>query len=238
MLGIGIELLLSFLLLKYLAGKNLSVLGLWPSGPRFYQFLLGLALPVLFFFAFNFMVAHLVGNPYRAGGRAAWGDLLWALGNALRSVAYEDLLFRGALLWLLAWRLGAGRAVLVSSLAFGCYHWFAWNAFGSPVKMAVILLSTGSMGYVLALAFARTGSMYLGLGMHLGNNLCAMVIFGHGGRLPGPLLEKSLAVDPAVPGPWVSVPVIVLHYVGLQLLCYGLVRWFRCRAAGLPGKSS
>jgi len=229
MFGIAIELLLSFILLKYLAKRDLGVLGLWPSKKRTYHLLLGLVVPILFFFIFNFGVAYLVGNPYRANMGVSLSQVISAIAFIARSVVYEELLFRGALLWLLARRFGMEKAVFASAVVFGCYHWFAWNAFGNPVKMAIILFTTGSIGYILALAFVRTGSMYLSLGLHFSSNLCTMLIFPTSGQTFKPLLLKSFEVDAMVPGPWISLPVIVLHYIGLQLVCYLLVRHLGCK---------
>src|SRR5688500_16475389 len=49
----------------------------------------------------------------------------------LRSVLLEELLFRGPLLYLVIRFLGINRACILSSVAFGVYHWFSYGVFGN-----------------------------------------------------------------------------------------------------------
>ncbi|WP_211316538.1 CPBP family intramembrane glutamic endopeptidase [Niabella yanshanensis] len=98
----------------------------------------------------------------------------------LKSVLFEELIFRGALLFIAIRKLGVQKACLLSAVAFGIYHWFSYNAFSNPDQMAIIFLMTGIFGYVIALAFAKTGSLYLPIGLHLGWNLANIILFSNG----------------------------------------------------------
>lgn len=98
----------------------------------------------------------------------------------VNSVLFEELIFRGYLLVQAMRWLGTRRAVWLSAAAFGVYHWFSFGAFGNPVLMVYLLLFTGAFGLMLATAFARTGSIAAPIGLHLGWNLAAYLLFSTG----------------------------------------------------------
>lgn len=54
------------------------------------------------------------------------------------------------------------------------------NAFGDPVQMIILFSMTGIWGFMFALALARTKSLYLPVGLHLGWNLISTVVFSQG----------------------------------------------------------
>ena len=92
-----------------------------------------------------------------------------------KSVLTEELIFRGALLYILIKKIGLQAGLIISSVAFGVYHWFSYGALGALVPMIYVFITTASMGYVWAWAFARTRSIMLGLGMHLGWNVMGAI---------------------------------------------------------------
>jgi membrane protease YdiL (CAAX protease family) len=47
----------------------------------------------------------------------------------LFSVLYEELIFRGVVLYILIKRIGEVKAILISCIAFGIYHWFSYGLF-------------------------------------------------------------------------------------------------------------
>ncbi|MEH6538213.1 MAG: CPBP family intramembrane glutamic endopeptidase [Psychroserpens sp.] len=90
----------------------------------------------------------------------------------LKSALTEDLVFRGAILYILISKIGAKTAILISALSFGIYHVFAYEMTGDRiVPVLYVILVTGFTGYVWAYAFEKTKSIALGLGLHLGFNL-------------------------------------------------------------------
>ena len=98
----------------------------------------------------------------------------------LISVLFEELIFRGALLYIAIKLIGITKACILSAVCFGIYHWFSYGAFGNPVQMLFIFLMTGFWGYMFAMAFARTRSLYLPIGLHFGWNLVSTVVFSNG----------------------------------------------------------
>lgn len=224
MIGIFVELLLSWILLKFIERKNLSVLGLLPTPQRMKQLLIGLLLSVPFMVAFSIGVALLVHNPYHLNPHYSFKDFVNAIGYLFRSVAYENLIFGGALLYILITRAGPRMAVLISAILFGIYHWFSWNAFGHPVQMLIVFLMTGAGGYVFALAFERTRSMYLPFALHFGIDFASMILFSQDKSIGSQLLIKTFATDPVSPGTVVSILVLLIHYTWFPLLVYVYLR--------------
>lgn len=180
MLGILVQLLLSWLLLWLVCRRNLSVLGFRPTQRRLAQF-------ALFFFftalccAGNYLLQSVLFhqqwmlNPKLT--LALVGEGLWW---NFKSVLFEELIFRGALLYLLIKYLGNRKAIIISAVAFGVYHWFSQSAFGNWQAMAMMFCSTGAMGWLLALAYVRTASLYIPIAIHFGWNSVQGVLFSNG----------------------------------------------------------
>lgn len=98
----------------------------------------------------------------------------------IKSVLFEELIFRGVLFYILIKKLGATNAIIISAIAFGIYHWFSQGSLGNPVQMAVTFLITGTMGLVYAYAYSKTFSLFYPIAIHLGWNLTSSVIFSNG----------------------------------------------------------
>lgn len=98
----------------------------------------------------------------------------------INSVIFEELLFRGVLLYLLIKYLSKRTAVILSATAFGVYHWYTNGVLGNLMAMLVVFIVTGFMGYVFAVAYAKTKSLILPFGLHLGWNLVNHNIFSNG----------------------------------------------------------
>lgn len=225
MLGILIQLLLSYFVLRYFT-DHFKPSNLLPEKRTLAEGGLGLLWPIIYFSVFEFTVARLVGNPYRINELYTYSDLADTLVFIFKSVIFEELLFRGVLLYLLWQKLGARYAIAISAVCFGIYHWFAWQVLGNPTQMLVVFLTTGSMGVILALGFIRTRSMVLPIALHLGTNLINIVVFSKDYSIGRQWLVKSFEKDPLVPPDLISLPIIVIHYVGYQCFTLVLLHWF------------
>jgi membrane protease YdiL (CAAX protease family) len=104
--------------------------------------------------------------------RSFWWDF--------RSVLTEELIYRGALLYILIKRIGTQKSILISAVAFGIYHWFSFGVLGNIIAMIFVFLGTGLMGYAWAWAFAKTKSIMLPFGLHLGWNIIHNTVFSKG----------------------------------------------------------
>jgi membrane protease YdiL (CAAX protease family) len=180
MLGILVELALSWLILWIVEKKNLTVLGFYPSASRLKGFVLFFLIATAcclaeFFLRMQFFKEQYQVNPL-LNFKLVWKGFLWNL----ISVLYEELIFRGTLLYILIRRWGAKQGIIVSALAFGIYHWFSYNLFGNVAAMIYVFIITAVMGLILAYAYAKTFSMYIAIGFHLGWNIMHGFVFSKG----------------------------------------------------------
>ncbi len=199
MVGILIQLALSWLFIWYFEKEDLSVLGWKPSRKRLADFVI-FFLITGFLCACGFFLKMIIAkqqwqvNPNFNGLQLADG-VWWNV----KSVLFEELIFRGVLFYWLIKKLGASRAILISATAFGIYHWFSHELFWHPQAMIMEFLVTGAMGLVLGYGFAKTGSLYVPVAIHLGWGIVQQVVFSDGpiGRqlfievMPRPIITVS-----------------------------------------------
>jgi membrane protease YdiL (CAAX protease family) len=224
MTGIAIELLLSFIFLRYFENVDLEALGIYPNKRRIIDFISGLLFTITYFTLLMLAISYYTENPYHLNNHYSFRDFISTVFYIVKSVMYEDLIFRGALLYILIKRTGPFIAILVSSFTFGIYHWFSFNVFGSPVQMLIVFLQTASAGYVFALAFRKTCSVYLPFAMHFGANITLMILFSKDLNIGPQLLLKSYDEDPAIPNPFIGILLLFLYYGGYQLFSYIYLR--------------
>ncbi len=170
MIGIIVILFISWGLLFFIEKKNLSILGFFPVGKRFKQFIIGF----IFLFLLNLFTVYIdtIVNSieWSKNPDLEYRSILEAFWFHLKSTLTEELVFRGALLYILMNRLGTQKGIIISAIIFGIYHWFSLGVYGRLVPMVYIFIITGAMGYVWAYSFAKTRSIFLGFGLHLGIN--------------------------------------------------------------------
>jgi membrane protease YdiL (CAAX protease family) len=180
MIGILVELVISWLILWAFCKKNLNALGLIPNRNRVVLFLSGLVIAVLCCIFYTGVKTLFENSHWRSNKNFTGTMALKSTNWVLNSVLYEELIFRGALLYIAVKKIGETKAVLLSAACFGIYHWFSYNALGNPVQMIIIFFMTAIWGYMFAMAFVKTGSLYLPVALHLGWNLASSVIFSNG----------------------------------------------------------
>lgn len=239
MLGALVLLMLNLVVLR-LAGGSARDLGLDRPGRRSLEFIAGWTVAALFVVLQMAVLARLAGFEWTLNAGYGSAALLEGLRWNTTSVLFEELIFRGALLWLAVRWLGPGRGTLLSAAAFGVYHWFSYGLFGALVPMIYVFLLTGTFGLMLARAYVWSGSILLPIALHLGWNLVNNELFSNGPmgqRLLiastseavelGGLAQTLLSV--VIP---LALPVLVL-----LLLRGPLHRWrFRIESRNLDGR--
>lgn len=177
MLGIIVQLALSWLIIWLVERKGLGVLGFYPTKKRLTDF-------TVFFLvtaaccASDFIMRMLLAEQrWVLNQNLSFRLLLEGVWWNVKSVLFEELIFRGVLLYILIKRMGMWWGIIISSVAFGVYHWFSHETFGDPVPMLITFLTTGLMGIVYAYGYAKTFSLYIPIAIHLGWNLTRSVIF-------------------------------------------------------------
>ena len=171
MLGIFVQLILSYFLISLIEKKNLSVLGVKPTVDRASSSALTFFIACLFCAA-GFLLKMYFGNQYwRVNPLLDTDTILNGIWWNIKSVLFEELIFRGVLLYILIQRLGSRKAIVISAVGFGIYHWFSFGIFGNIVPMIVVFVITGTMGLLLAYSYAKTLSLYIPIAIHLGWNV-------------------------------------------------------------------
>jgi hypothetical protein len=225
MLGLLIELLINWGILYVYNRQGLSVLGLMPNWRR-----LRLLITFLVFASLCAASAYLM--------RLHFGKEVWEINPALslsqvwnglawnfRSVWFEELIFRGALLYILIDRLGMHRGVLLSAVAFGIYHWFSYGVFGNLSQMIPVFLLTSLAGILYGYGYAKTKTLWVPFALHFGWNFTNNFIFSSGQIGAGILVMKAQ--------PEVQVSRFVYYLIALNpmvmYLAGGLVLLWRLR---------
>lgn len=234
MVGIIIQLIISWILLWYFDKSSLAALGIAPTGKRVLLFLTGFLLAAFVSILYNILTIAFVHNGWVINKQFSAAAALQSTWWVLRSVLFEELIFRGALLYLAIKRWGAPRASIFSAVCFGVYHWFSYGALGNPVAMVFIFLLTGIAGFTFAYAFAKTGSLYLPVSLHFGWNLVHIVVFSNG-PLGSQLYQK---INGNAATGFLSLFIFLFQMLALPLAGFFYARWWAGRQKNRWMKSS
>jgi hypothetical protein len=184
------ELAVSWLLLWLYERSHLSALGFKPTLLRIQDLTFGVLSAAVVAGAGHYMIAVASGSHLSVNANYTILEFLSGTWWMSRSVAIEELMFRGALLYIMIKLIGINKSCLLSAVAFGVYHWFSYGVFGNVAQMIYVFLITGVGGMMFAYAFSFTRSLYLPFGLHFGWNMVSTVIFSQ-----GPLGTQFLVVE-------------------------------------------
>lgn len=177
MLGLLIIIVISWALLRFIEKKNIDVLGIIPNLNRLGQLVIGFLI-ITIIVLLNIYIETQVLNVEWESKTIDYSIFFYAFIYHLKSALTEDLIFRGAILYILIQRIGPVKAIWLSAIIFGVYHWFSYGIIeGRLILLAYVLVVTGFTGYVWAYTFYKTKSIMTGLGFHLGVNLINACFF-------------------------------------------------------------
>jgi uncharacterized protein len=223
-MGIIVGLLLSWLLLWFVQKESILALGFTPVGTKVLQFISGFSFSSILCASLQVTEASLMNAHWQLNPQIDVAHILHYFWWNLHSVMFEEFLFRGALLFIAIKKLGVVKGVLLSSICFGIYHWFTFNVFGNIIPMIGVFIITGLMGAAWAYAFAKTKSMALPIGFHLGWNFVFNAIFSKGFiSLPVFILVKN-AESTGLSG-FVSLTNFLLQNILPSILTFLFVRF-------------
>jgi membrane protease YdiL (CAAX protease family) len=177
MLGIIVQLLISWLLIWLFEKGNLGVLGLYPAKKRLTGFIIFFIVTALCSSSDFFMRMLFARQEWELNPKLTANLILTGTWWNVKSVLFEELIFRGVLFYILIKKLGPVKAIIISSTAFGIYHWYSHEVIGNPLQMAITFVTTGLMGVIYAYGYAKTFSLYIPIAIHLGWNLVRSVVF-------------------------------------------------------------
>ena len=209
MLGIIVQLAISWLIIWFFVRKdsmgnkgNLNVLGFFPTKRRLIDFGIFFIITAICCASDFFMRMYFAGEQWKLNPNLSASLVLSGLWWNLKSVLFEELIFRGVLFYILIKKLGAVKAIIISAIAFGIYHWFSQEVFGDAKQMIITFLLTGTMGLLYAYGYAKSFSLYIPSAIHLGWNITRSVLFSEtviGDQLlvhvkPAPVVQVSYFV--------------------------------------------
>jgi membrane protease YdiL (CAAX protease family) len=177
-----VALLLSWAILHFLEHKSLEALGFRPTRRRLRLAGSGFLLTVVFMIGYNLIEAAGWHYTYRPDHDLSASWLVTTIWTVLVSALFEELLFRGALLYILLRRVGSTKAVLISAIAFGLYHWIIVGIHSLP-QMLLLFVSMAWLGYALARSFVVSGSILVPFALHFAGNFVGAAILGDGRQL-------------------------------------------------------
>lgn len=223
MLGIAVQLLLSWLLLRSFDKRSLSVLGFSPTQKRLFDFGLFFFVSSLFSASTFLLRMWIAKQQYQLNPELHGMIILDGVWYNVKSVLYEELIFRGALLYILLKKLGSIKSITISAIAFGVYHWFTYNIWGNPSAMILYFVITAAMGVVLAYGYSKSNSLYIPVGIHFGWNLVQQVLFSKGP------IGNFLFIE-VLPAPTITISYFAYFFmqffpvVSMLLVCFWLIR--------------
>jgi membrane protease YdiL (CAAX protease family) len=178
MLGLLVIIVVSWVLLHFIEKKSIEALGIIPSKKRIIQFLIGFAFVTLICLLMIFIESLVLNVEWKQNDSIDYAAILNSFVYHVRSALTEDLVFRGAILYILISRLGAKWGIIISALCFGVYHVFSYGMTGEKViPILYVILVTGFVGYVWAYTFNKTKSIMMGLGFHIAYNFTMAMFY-------------------------------------------------------------
>lgn len=166
------------MLLHFIEKKNIKALGIIPNKKRIIQFLIGFVIIICINLISIYIESYILNVKWTYKSIIHYGSILNSFVYHIRSALTEDLVFRGAVLFILIRRVGSKKAILISAIVFGVYHIFSYGMLNSKIiPMTYIIIITGFTGYVWAYTFHKTKSIMMGLGFHLGYNFLMTLFY-------------------------------------------------------------
>jgi membrane protease YdiL (CAAX protease family) len=222
MIGILVAVAISWLLLYLIEKKNILALGFLPIAKRSKQFFIGFLITGILCVLVQYLESYLKSSTWIFNKDITNGIILKSFWWDFKSVLTEELIFRGALLYILIQKIGSRKSILISAIAFGIYHWFSYGVLGNVMAMILVFIGTGLMGYAWAWAFSKTKSIMLPFGLHLGWNFIYNTIFSK-----GPLGELVLISKGGIElTSWASLLNFISGLVIVPILVLICVRYF------------
>lgn len=178
MLGLLVIIVVSWVLLHFIEKKNIEVLGIIPNKKHIIQFVIGFAFVTLICLLMIYIESFVLNVEWKQNEGIDYAAILNSFLYHVRSALTEDLVFRGAILYILISRLGAKWGIIISALCFGVYHVFSYGMTGERViPILYVIIVTGFVGYVWAYTFHKTKSILMGLGFHIAYNFTMAMFY-------------------------------------------------------------
>jgi membrane protease YdiL (CAAX protease family) len=180
MLGIIVQLAISWLIIWFFEKGNLNFLGFTPNKKRMFYFTLLFIVTALCYTGSILLRIYLAKEEWIINPQLSATLFLKGLWWNIKAVLFEELIFRGVVFYILIKKLGGKKAILIFAIAFGIYHWFSSEVLGQPMPMLIVFVTTAIAGLLYAYSYYKIGSLWAPIGIHLGWNFTQIFIFSSG----------------------------------------------------------
>lgn len=167
----------SWLLIWVFENRNLNVLGLKPTKDRLKYFIILFIISAFFAASAFILRMYFAKEEYAITNGLTIKSVLIEIWYQCRTVLTEELICRGALLYILIKKIGSTKAIIISSLFFAVLHWINAGVWGNLPQMAIVFVFTFAMGLLLAYSYSKTFSLLIPFAIHFGWNLTQNYIF-------------------------------------------------------------
>ncbi len=168
---------ISWLFIWLFEKQNLSVLGLKPTKDRIKYITILFGVSALLSATAFLLRMYFAKEEYVITKSLTIQSVLLETWYQFRTVLTEELLCRGALLYILIKRIGHTKAIVITSIFFAIMHWINAGVWGNFSQMTIVFTFTFVMGLVLAYSYSRTFSLLMPFAIHYGWNLTQNYIF-------------------------------------------------------------
>lgn len=180
MLQIVFLILISWCIIWAYNKKSILVLGVIPT-KRIAAFSVYLFCVASIICAFGFLLRVLMAKEiYTVNHSLSFITILLNIGYQIRTVLTEELIFRGAVFYILLQKIGNKKAIVFSSILFGLAHCLNVEIWKNPLQLLLAFGFPFLMGLVLAFGFVKTQSIIVPFAIHFGWNLTQNYIFPEG----------------------------------------------------------
>ncbi len=169
--------LISWLLMWLFAKGNLSVLGLAPTTERLKYFAILFFVSGIISASAFFLRMFFAQEEYALAPSLTLSSVLIEIWFQFRTVLTEELICRGAILYILIKKIGQTKAIILTSVIFAVLHWINSDVWGNLTQMAIVFTFTFAMGLLLAFSYAKTFSILIPFAIHFGWNLTQNYVF-------------------------------------------------------------
>ena len=219
-------LLISWLIIWLFTKANLSVLGLTPTTERLKYFAILFIVSGILSSTTFILRMYFAEEKYILTSKLTLDSILLETWYQFRTVMTEELICRGALLYILIKKIGQTKAIIISSVFFAVLHWINGGVWGNLIQMTIVFLFTFAMGLLLAFSYAKTFSLLIPFAIHFGWNLVQNFIF------PGSTTGNHIFIL-SVPPPTVTISylsfytMLLLPKVAVIAVCYLILKQYK-----------
>ena len=169
--------LISWLLIWFFTKGNLAVLGFTPNRERMKYFMILFIVSGILSASAFLLRMYIAREEYSLTPSLNIRSVLLVIWHQFRTVMTEELICRGALLYILIKKIGQTKSILITSVFFAVLHWINAGVWGNLTQMAIVFTFTFAMGVLLAFSYAKTFSILIPFAIHFGWNLTQNYIF-------------------------------------------------------------